>query len=541
MQPLPHSLQTLVITNLDPHMVLDLSNMKELRILICDDTVGLTSIPQKLCGLCDLNDDVNFDVNYVGVGNPLRQNFPKVPEKNQLAFLRWSCMKSTYDLLESFQRLTKLEALTLEFFNDEDISECSEDEDNLDFSPGRRKCVLNFENLYMLRSIFLGCFHGKTISSFSSKHENLWYLKLYDCRSLRSCSCVGDLLALEVLSFTCCSELEELPNLQQLKHLRRLDISFCKSIVAVPGLDNLVALEEFIASFCNNLVALPDMHKLTNLRTLELEYCSSLQEVPGLCELIALQTLHIEHGALQSGSNLHKLNKLVTLDVGFYCGSPFFNDVVSLEHLRLCGSEKGIEMMPNPLNLASLQSVYISSCSFKDVSCLGNLISLRSISISHCDRLETLPDVHKLTRLETLVVGSCPNVKVWAGVSRSKSLDTLSVDQPRSGTVMALRTLTLDKNTGLRELLDLSLFPELKELRISWCRRLEGLISTMPMTALEQLQIDDCPKLQEVPDLSHCKLLSYCKIRRCEKISLTRDEITKLEAMIPGLQIDFDP
>ena len=171
-------------------------------------------------------------------------------------------------------------------------------------------------------------------------------------------------------------------------------------------------------------------------------------------------------------------------------------------------------MMPDLLTLARLQSVDISYYSFKDVSCLGDLISLRSIRICSCDSLETLPDVHKLTRLETLEVRYCRNVKVWAGVSRSKSLDTLWVDQPRSGTVMALRTLTLD-DTGLRELLDLSLFPELKELKIFHCWRLEGLISTMPMTALERLQIDCCPKLQEVPDLSHCKLLIYCQISGC--------------------------
>ena len=65
------------------------------------------------------------------------------------------------------------------------------------------------------------------------------------------------------------------------------------------------------------------------------------------------------------------------------------------------------------------------------------------------------------------------------------------------------------------------------------------MISTMPMTAWERLQIASCFELQEVPDLSDCKLLSYCEIWYCEKISLTGDEITKLEAMIPGLQIVF--
>ena len=481
MQALPHSLQTLVITHSHPHIDLALSNMKELQILIYDDTVNLISIPQNLRCLC-------YFKEWFKTSTWLRTNFPKVPKKNQLAFLNSSAIGPTYGFLKSFERLTKLKTLKLAFSKKKHV---------LDIFRGRQTCVLNFEKLYMLRDISLSCFIGKTISGFSSKHCNLRYLNLYMCGSLWSCPSVGDLFALEELSFEFCWELEELPNLQQLTRLRKLKIEGCKSIVAVPGLSNLVALEEFRASSCDSLIALSDMHKLTNLQTLDLESCRSLKGVPGLCELIALQTLGIEHEALQGGFNLRKLNKLLTLRVGFWSGPPAFSDVVSLEHLSLWRSGKGIQTMPNLLNLARLQSVDIDMCSFKDVSCLGDLISLRRISISSCP-LKTLPDVHKLTRLETLGVEFCPFTKVWAGVSRSKSLDTLGVDQPRSGTVMALRTLTLDR-TGLTELLDLSLFPELKQLRLTWCRRLEGLISTMPMTALEQLHIYNCPELQEVP------------------------------------------
>ena len=505
MQALPHSLQTLVITNSNPHIDLALSNMKELRILIYDDTVNLISIPRNL--RCLYYFKVWFETTTV-----LRMNFPKVPKKNQLVILNLSDIGPRYGFLKSFERLTKLKTLKLAF---------SEKKHILDIFWGRQTRVLNFDKLYTLRDISLGCFNGKTISGFSSKHCNLRYLNLYMCNSIRSCPSVGELFALEELSFDFCWELKELPNLQQLTRLRKLKICRCWSVVAVPGLGNLVTLEEFIASTCLSLVELPDMHKLTNLQTLDLKYSYALQEVPGLCELIALQTLRIDHEALQGGFNLRKLNKLVTLGVGSWSGPPAFSDVVNLEHLCIWWSGEDIEMMPNLLNLARLQSVDIDMCSFKNVSCLGNLISLRSISISGCHSLETLPDVHKLTRLETLKVELCPSIKVWAGVSRSKSLDTLWVDHPRRGTVMALRTLILDR-TGLTELLDLSLFPELKDLRIKWCQRLERLITTMPMTALESLEIVNCPELQEVPDFSHCKLLRYCQISGCEKISLMR-------------------
>ena len=525
MQSLHHSLQTLVISHSDPHIDLDLSNMKELRILICDDPIDLISIPQNTRCLC-------YKESYFLKSNPLRRNFPKIPKKNQLAALRLLNFKPTYKFWKNFERLTKLETLNLEFsFRHEHI---------LDISLGRRKCVSNFDNLYMLRRISLSHFNGKTISGFSSKHCNLRYLSLYACDSLQSCPSVGDLFALEELYIYNCRAFKELPNLQQLTRLRKLNIYSCNAIIALPGFGNLVALVEFKASICLGLVALPDMHKLTNLQTLDLGACFSLQGVPGLCELLSLQTLEVEHQALQDGFNLHKLNKLVTLHLRNWNGPPAFSDVVSLEHLRIERSGKGIERMPNLLNLARLQSVDIHDCTFKHVSCLGNLISLQSISILRCHSLETLPDMHKLTRLETLRVSVCPNLEVWVWVSISKSLGTLWVDQPRIGTVMALHTLIL-RDVGCRELPDLSLFPELKRLRIYHCPSLERLISTMPMAALECLVMIHCPELQEVPDLSHCKLLGLYKIHGCEKISLTSDEIMKLEALCPGLKIDVGP
>ena len=177
-QPLPHSLQTLVIAN---SYDLDLSNMKELRILICDETVSLTSIPQNLRCLCD-----DF-MDYQGDGWREGQNFPKVPEKNQLAFLKCPPRIPTYDLLESLPRLRKLETLILE----------GHYEDNLDISRvGQR--VLDFEELHVLRYISLRYFNVKTILGFSSKHENLRYLEVFGCHSLQSCPGVGDLLALEI-------------------------------------------------------------------------------------------------------------------------------------------------------------------------------------------------------------------------------------------------------------------------------------------------------------------------------------------------------
>ena len=210
MQPLPHSLQTLVITRSDLHIDLAPSKMKDLRILICDHSINLISIPQNLRCLHD-------SIYYFRDVYPLRRNFPKVPKNNELAFLYWYGIKLN-GFWKSFERLTKLETLKLEFNEDKGI---------LDIFWRRQKCVSNFDKLYMLRDISLRHFNGKTISGFSSKHCNLRRLDLHWCDSLHSCLGVGDLLALEELSFYICPKLKELPNLLNLARLQSVRIYGC--------------------------------------------------------------------------------------------------------------------------------------------------------------------------------------------------------------------------------------------------------------------------------------------------------------------------
>ena len=490
MQPLPHSLQTLVITHSDLHIDLALSKMKELRILICDDTVNLISIPQNLRCLHDPKDYSRF-----------RNAFPKVPEKNELAFVKWSGIKPTYGFWRSFERLTKLETLKL-VFNGE--------KDKLDIFLGRRKCVSNFDKLYMLRDISLRNFDGETISGFSS---NLRHLDLHCCRSLRSCPGVGDLLALEELSFRSCPELKELPNLLNLARLQSVRIGGC-SFKNVSCLGNLISLRSISIEHCYNLETLPDLHKLTRLETLEVSAC--------------------QKNVVWAGVSISKSSD------SLWVNQPTTGTGMALQSLRL--EHVGCRELPNLSLFPELKKLNIGSC--RRLERLINTLpmtALEQLDICYCPELQEVPNLSQCRLLRYCDIWRCEKISLivgWAWVSISKSSDTLWVDQPTTGIGMALQTLRL-WDVGCKELPDLSLFPELKKLEIRCCRRLERLISTTPTTALERLNIWGCPELQELPDLSQCRLLRHCVIRFCKKISLTTDEIMKLEAMCPGLKVVF--
>ena len=375
--------------------------------------------------------------------------------------------------------------------------------------------------------------------------------------TFKDLSCLGNLISLRSLSISWCNSLETLPDMHKLTRLEELEVERCRKIVGWAGVsiskssDTLwvdqpttgtgMALQT-LRLWEVGCRELPDLSLFPELKRLNIRNCRRLERLMSTMPMTALEWLEIYFcDELQEVPDLSQCTHLRHLNLN-YCRSlqscPGVGDLLALEELSFDDCPK-LEELLNLLNLARLQSVGIGGCGFKDLSCLGNLISLRSLSISWCNSLETLPDMHKLTRLEELEVVNCPNSVGLAGVSISQSSDTLWLNQPTIGIGMALQTLTL-WGVGCRELPDLSLFPALKALTIHHCRRLERLISTMPMTALEWLEIHSCNELQEVPDLSQCRLLRHCSIWECEKMSLTTDEITKLKAMC-GLNVDFRP
>lgn len=111
-------------------------------------------------------------------------------------------------------------------------------------------------------------------------------------------------------------------------------------------------------------------------------------------------------------------------------------------------------------------------------------------------------------------------------------VDTLGESQPSMGTLPRLNTLQV----ALTELLDLSLFPQLRVLKLEACWDLERLVSTMLMTALQRLEIRACKRLKVLPDLTQSKLLQQLDLSG-SGITLNAREIAQLEAQCPGIQI----
>lgn len=394
----------------------------------------------------------------------------------------------------------------------------------------------DFTGLSLLQNMtFSFCGKVEIISGLSSKMINLKRLDLSNGYFMRLCHGVGDLVALEELDLSRCNLLQELPHLARLAHLLKLNLRGCEAIRAVPGLGDLVSLKVFETYGCFKLTALPDMRKLVNLQVLDVRGCPLIKALPGLSELVALEELEADSGALESCHDLRKLTKLARVGIRGWSaqGLPCLSGLESVKSLQI-DDGKGADEWSSLVKLPGLQELRIRSCSFKDVPCLSNFTALKSLDISFCNKLERLPDMHELSKLETVSVSYCGSLREW----KSKSgLRLFGADVHVAGTLVQLKTLTLVE-VALTKLPDLSCFPQLRTLVVDKCQELMRLTCmSPPLHAREHLELSECGSLRALPDASHLVSLKSFKLRCCGGVQLTAHETQQLAAICSELAI----
>ncbi|KAG0553984.1 hypothetical protein KC19_12G053800 [Ceratodon purpureus] len=448
---------------------------------------------------------------------------------SSLVYLSWNTPRFA-PCLDGIGRLTRLQTL--------ELGEC------------KATVVLDLTELRFLRNASVIRFPDLiSLKGLSSRMADLRFLRLPDCKSLRECPGVGELYALEMLVFSGCGKLEKLPCLGRLTKLRELWISDCKSIREVPGLSDLVSLEEFLAEGCSKLVILPDLAKLTKLRYLDIEKCP-VQKVPGLDGLLSVTTLNASFGKLSGEPPvLSKLSALKSVSIDGWNG-PIWTGIRSLLMLEvlLLTSCKGDDATPDLQNVERLRDVSLRGCEYKDLSGLSNSTGLETFRLFGCDKLERLPEFGRLTKLTSLEILDCLNLRDWRSESISCSLEHLAVD----GSSVTISVRDFESLTSLRQLylfgnehenvlsmaslcsqlesvkicgfskmeaLDLTNFSHLEELRLEGNSALKRVTCGTPLTDLIKLEVIDCESLVEIPDLSTFPQLEKLRLKECRALT----------------------
>ncbi|KAJ1381311.1 Leucine-rich repeat 3 [Sesbania bispinosa] len=185
-----------------------------------------------------------------------------------------------------------------------------------------------------------------------------------------------------------------------------LDLSYSKIIKLWDGVQNLVNLKQVKLGSCYNLLELPDFSKATNLEVLEARDCRELSGVhSSIFSLNKLNTLDLSWcGKIATLTSDTHLSSLSYLNFGYCCNLREFS-VTSENMKKLDLTYVQVQALPSSFEHQSkLEILCLRGSDIEELpSCIKKLTRLQYLDISHCFRLETIPELPP--SLQTLLAG----------------------------------------------------------------------------------------------------------------------------------------
>ncbi|KAM0009689.1 putative P-loop containing nucleoside triphosphate hydrolase, leucine-rich repeat domain superfamily [Helianthus debilis subsp. tardiflorus] len=383
--------------------------------------------------------------------------------------------------------------------------------------------------------------------------------------------------AVEELSIQDCDEIRYLwesdaEASKVLTNLKELKVWKCNNLVSLGekeededniGSNLLSSLKKLVIESCESMERLCCPN---SIESLVISWCSSVRDVSlpratttggGGQNLKSLTIRISDCGNLKSINQLSNSTHLTSLTIYNCENMELFSDLHQLSNLTsliIKGCES-IESFPN-LQLPNLTHLDIEDC--KNMKAFGDLQlpNLISWSTKDCENLESFPDLQlsNLTMLKRMWISSCPMIDasfprgLWP--PNLCSLATGGLKKPISewgyqNFPASLVHLRLYNEPDVRNFSQLShLFPSsLTSLDIIEFDNLESLSTGLQhLTSLQHLYIDNCPKVNDLPETLLPSLLSLTIVgcpklkERCEGRG---SHYWPLISHIPRIEIDW--
>ncbi|KAH0461095.1 hypothetical protein IEQ34_008670 [Dendrobium chrysotoxum] len=288
-----------------------------------------------------------------------------------------------------------------------------------------------------------------------------------------------------------------------------------RSPVWMNNVNPISNLEKIELTFCCEWETLPPLGQLRFLKSLKLSNMPKVKRLESNCngndKYRALEVLHISY--LEALEDWFEAG--VAAEDG--CLFPCLIELV----LENCPKLKELPSLPSKLKSLQIDGIGWTALNFCSNS---NTIPLESLWVHHCPNITSLPladEIARLAALRYLEIRDCPNLislgryrEVEATNNCHLMLRDLRISDPLVLLMEPLRSIASLKElriVGNDELISfpneaeqwfLKVRPSLSELRLFSLKSLQSLPSSLEsLDSLQELYINDVPKLRELPNL----------------------------------------
>ncbi|KAK3417769.1 hypothetical protein EUGRSUZ_H03723 [Eucalyptus grandis] len=498
---LPSSLSVLRLSGCDSLGSMDLSNLRKLSSLdICCSAVA------KIEGLGCLENLRELRLEYLG-------QLAMLPDLSKLNKLR--CMQVSH-----CGNLVEIQGELPRFLDDLTICDC-----DLLWEFPDLFSLMGKTNVYMRirnqafeyiggHALLLRGFGQMQILPGLTNFDGIKYLSVIKCHNLIEIQ--GELpQSLEELAIDSCESLQKLPELSNLKRLRRVTISgFGKldSLQEFPVLFSLMGKTDVSVDIHNQTFKYTGGHELL-LRGFKQMQIPDLTNLDGITDLLAIDChslVEIQGKLPQSLKKLHIADCESLVEIQGELPQ-------SLERLYIDSCESLVEIQGELPQ--SLETLHIDDCeSLQKLPELSSLKRLRKVTIKGLNILMQIPDLSNLDGITGLSVRDCHNLVEIQG-ELPQSLETLYIDcceslqkLPELSNLKRLRKVTIKRLNIQMQIPDLSNLDGITDLSVRDCHNLVEIQGELPQS-LETLYIDCCESLQKLPELSSLKRLRKVTIK----------------------------
>ncbi|KAK9921664.1 hypothetical protein M0R45_030166 [Rubus argutus] len=371
---------------------------------------------------------------------------------------------------------------------------------------GREVPETYFQTMESLQVLTIFKPRFKSIPSHLAGIKNLTILVLRFCYRLENIDPIQEFQSLRVLEISGATSLEMIRNdfFAKMHNLRSLNLSEA-NVKSLPSSlfdkTHRSELRWLILRGCSQLETLPSLKSMGKLKVLDLSGAISFKifQDKTFAHLPELHTIDLSNSKIIRLPFVHDNGELSQLLLGG-CASlnrlPILNTASGLQILDLSGAIGLKEMQDEPLD--SLKVLDLSGTHIRRLP--SRLSHLSDLCLHECRELVKLPLTKEIKHLESL------------DLSGSSNVAEIEIEDKSFQDMRLLRVLNFSR-VKVKELPSLSNLPNLRQLLLMECSRLEKLPEMEGLKRLQVLNISGCKVLKQIQEksfekMSHIRILN---------------------------------